>query len=55
MNNFVDRGSHLSPALPEAWYAIPLRLMIGYGLRDGPALPRRLGRVGIGRVGTLRA
>jgi putative oxidoreductase len=34
MNNFVDRSSHLFSTLPEAWYAIPLRLMIGYGFME---------------------
>jgi len=31
MNNFIDRCSHLFPSLREAWYAIPLRLFVGYG------------------------
>jgi putative oxidoreductase len=31
MNHFVDRSSRLFPSLPEAWYAIPIRLIVGYG------------------------
>jgi putative oxidoreductase len=27
----IDRSSHLFPSLREAWYAIPLRLIVGYG------------------------
>jgi putative oxidoreductase len=34
MNNFIDRGSHLFPSLREAWYAIPLRLIVGYGFME---------------------
>ncbi len=34
MNNLLDRGSHLFPSLPEAWYAIPLRLIVGYGFME---------------------
>src|SRR5882762_1437290 len=34
MHYFVDRWSHLFPSLPEAWYAIPLRLMVGYGFME---------------------
>ena len=31
VNNLIDRSSHLFPSLPEAWYAIPIRLIVGYG------------------------
>ena len=31
MLNLIDRSSHLLPSLPEAWYAIPIRLFVGYG------------------------
>jgi len=31
MHNLIDRSSHLFPSLPEAWYAIPIRLIVGYG------------------------
>ena len=31
MLNLIDRSSHLFPSLPEAWYAIPIRLIAGYG------------------------
>jgi putative oxidoreductase len=34
MNNLIDRSSHLFPSLPEAWYAIPLRLIVGYGFME---------------------
>src|SRR5882762_1554231 len=34
MHYFVDRWSHLFPSLPEAWYAIPLRLIVGYGFME---------------------
>jgi putative oxidoreductase len=34
MNNFIARCSHLFPPLREAWYAIPLRLMVGYGFME---------------------
>src|SRR5258708_3245842 len=42
MHYFVDRWSHLFPSLPEAWYAIPLRLIVGYGFMEHgyPKLPR---------------
>jgi uncharacterized membrane protein YphA (DoxX/SURF4 family) len=93
MHYLIDRSSHLFPSLREAWYAIPLRLIVGYGfmehgyaklargpddfanilhalgmpaatllcsfraagIRDGPAVPRGLGRAGIGWLGTLGA
>jgi putative oxidoreductase len=31
MNNWMHRASHLFPSLREAWYAIPLRLLVGFG------------------------
>src|SRR5712675_1761718 len=34
MNNLITRCSHLFPSLREAWYAIPLRLMVGYGFME---------------------
>jgi putative oxidoreductase len=34
MNYLIDRSSHLFPSLPEAWYAIPLRLIVGYGFME---------------------
>ena len=34
MNNLVDRCCHLFPSLRGVWYAIPLRLIIGYGFME---------------------
>jgi putative oxidoreductase len=34
MNNFLARCSHLFPSLPQAWYAIPIRLIVGYGFME---------------------
>ena len=34
MNYLIDRSSHFFPSLPEAWYAIPLRLIVGYGFME---------------------
>ncbi len=34
MNNFIARSSHLFPSLPQAWYAIPIRLIVGYGFME---------------------
>src|ERR1700722_11196477 len=34
MNNLIDRCCHLFPSLRGAWYAIPLRLIIGYGFME---------------------
>jgi putative oxidoreductase len=34
MNNFIARGSHLFPSLRPAWYAIPIRLIVGYGFME---------------------
>jgi hypothetical protein len=34
MKYLIDRSSHLFPSLREAWYAIPLRLIVGYGFME---------------------
>jgi putative oxidoreductase len=34
MNNFIARCSHLFPSLRQDWYAIPIRLMVGYGFME---------------------
>jgi putative oxidoreductase len=34
MNNLLARCSHVFPSLREAWYAIPLRLIVGYGFME---------------------
>jgi putative oxidoreductase len=34
MSTLLSRSSHLIPSLPEAWYAIPLRLIVGYGFME---------------------
>src|SRR3981189_336534 len=34
MNNFMARCSHLFPSLRQAWYAIPIRLIVGYGFME---------------------
>jgi putative oxidoreductase len=34
MSNLIDRSSHLVPSLREAWYAVPLRLIVGYGFME---------------------
>src|SRR5882757_7003569 len=34
MNNFIARSSHLFPSLRHAWYAIPIRLIVGYGFME---------------------
>jgi len=34
MSKLTDRYSHLFPSLPEAWYAISLRLIVGYGFME---------------------
>jgi putative oxidoreductase len=34
MNNLIDRYSHFSPSLRGGWYAIPLRLIVGYGFME---------------------
>jgi putative oxidoreductase len=34
MKNLMERRSHLFPSLRPAWYAIPLRLIVGYGFME---------------------
>jgi putative oxidoreductase len=34
MNNLIARCARLLPDLPPAWYAIPLRLIVGYGFME---------------------
>jgi hypothetical protein len=34
MNNVLARCSHLFPSPPEAWYAMPLRLIVGCGFME---------------------
>jgi putative oxidoreductase len=34
INNLLARCSHLFPSLRQAWYAIPLRLIVGYGFME---------------------
>jgi putative oxidoreductase len=34
MSTLLSRSSHLIPSLPDAWYAIPLRLIVGYGFME---------------------
>jgi putative oxidoreductase len=34
INNLLTRCSHLFPPLRQAWYAIPLRLIVGYGFME---------------------
>jgi putative oxidoreductase len=34
MNKLIDRSSHFFPSLREGWYAIPLRLIVGYGFME---------------------
>ena len=34
MSYLSDRSSHLFPSLRAAWYAIPLRLIVGYGFME---------------------
>ena len=31
MNTLVDRVSRLFPSLPPSWYAVPLRMIVGFG------------------------
>jgi hypothetical protein len=31
VNALIARSSHLIPTLQQAWYAIPLRLIVGFG------------------------
>jgi len=34
MNTSIARLSHLTPNVPTSWYAIPLRLIVGYGFME---------------------
>ena len=34
MNTVIARCSHLMPTLRRAWYAIPLRLIVGFGFME---------------------
>ena len=34
MNNFIARCSHLFPSLRHAWFALPIRLIVGYGFME---------------------
>ena len=34
MSKLLDRSSHLLPSLREAWFAVPLRLIVGYGFME---------------------
>jgi putative oxidoreductase len=34
MNTLLDRYSRLCPSLPSSWYAIPLRLIVGFGFME---------------------
>ena len=34
MNALLDRCSRLFPSLPTSWYAIPLRLIVGFGFME---------------------
>jgi putative oxidoreductase len=34
MNALLDRCSRLFPSLPSSWYAIPLRLIVGFGFME---------------------
>ena len=34
MNALLDRSSRLFPSLPSSWYAIPLRLIVGFGFME---------------------
>jgi putative oxidoreductase len=34
MSELINRSAHRFPFLREAWYAIPLRLMVGYGFME---------------------
>src|SRR5262245_53484997 len=34
MRTLLARCAHLMPSLREAWYAIPLRLIVGYGFME---------------------
>jgi putative oxidoreductase len=34
MKTLIARGAHLLPFLRQAWYAVPLRLLVGYGFME---------------------
>ena len=34
MNTLIERATRLFPSLPTAWYALPLRITIGYGFME---------------------
>ena len=34
MNALLDRCSRLCPSMPSSWYAIPIRLMVGFGFME---------------------
>jgi putative oxidoreductase len=34
MNMLIARSSRLAPSFPPSWYAIPLRLIVGYGFME---------------------
>jgi putative oxidoreductase len=34
MKTFLERATRLFPSLPPAWYALPLRIMVGYGFME---------------------
>jgi putative oxidoreductase len=34
MNSWIDRCACLMPSLPSSWYAIPLRLIVGFGFME---------------------
>jgi putative oxidoreductase len=34
MNTLMERATRLFPALPPMWYALPLRMIIGYGFME---------------------
>jgi putative oxidoreductase len=34
MNTLIARFMRLTPSVPEFWYAIPLRLIVGYGFME---------------------
>ncbi len=34
MNSLIARSAHLFPSLRSAWYAIPIRLIVGYGFME---------------------
>ena len=34
MNTLSERSTRLFPSLPPAWYALPLRMIVGYGFME---------------------